>query len=103
MSGSGFFRLTDSALRTLREQWERLACRYTDVKPDIENAFEMLARRYSEKGRFYHNLTHVAALLDLSESVRELIDDLDAVSFGSGTTTRSTTPGRTTMKSGAPR
>ena len=41
--------------------------------------FADLARRYTEKSRYYHNLDHVAAVLDTLNSLRSLCQDYPAV------------------------
>ncbi len=46
-----------------------------------DNSFQMLKDLYSEKGRFYHNLSHVKALLSLLESLKDKIQDHDAIRF----------------------
>lgn len=44
--------------------WRELAARAGLTGPDVEAIFQDLCRRYSEPGRAYHNLDHIAAMLN---------------------------------------
>ncbi len=57
--------------------WRELAGRAGVVEGNVKAIFQDLCRRYSEPGRAYHNLDHVAAMLNtVSEFEDTLHDDM---------------------------
>lgn len=78
MGESRFFKIKEQDIRRLREQWRALLGEYSSDEDEINRLFESVARHYSEKGRFYHNLSHIKALLESSDSIKS-IRDLAAV------------------------
>lgn len=48
----------------LEESWHETAAGAGIARPDAVAIFQDLCRRYSEPGRAYHNLDHIAAMLD---------------------------------------
>lgn len=76
-----FFSVSDKDIAFLKERWDDLLSLYAADKTSRNNAFQALVKRYSEKGRFYHNLSHVKALLDLFESLEDKIQNHNAVKF----------------------
>lgn len=47
--------------------WQKIG-----AKGDTRNVFAPLAAQYSERHRAYHNLSHINAMLDEFEQVRQL-------------------------------
>ena len=76
-----FFNVDDNDVKFLKGQWDNLSSFYTSDKTIKDNSFQALKEKYSEKGRFYHNLSHVKALLNLFESLRGQIRDHNAIRF----------------------
>lgn len=50
--------------QALESAWHETAACAGFAGPDAAEVFENLCRRYSEPGRAYHNLDHIAAMLD---------------------------------------
>lgn len=75
------FTVNDQDIEFLKVQWEGLSSIYTSDTAFNADAFQVLKKKYSEKSRFYHNLSHVKTLLNLFESIADKIYDHDAVRF----------------------
>lgn len=65
----------------IKPSWIRLAGAYSSDNELIEKFFEEIAEAYSSPGRYYHNLQHIATLLDLSSRFRDQIDRKNLVDF----------------------
>jgi predicted metal-dependent HD superfamily phosphohydrolase len=76
------FSIDEKAVAHLREQWNDLSTQYNADEGLKAKSFGMLRAHYSREGRFYHNLSHIKALLHLFESVKHLIEDTNAIRFG---------------------
>jgi len=76
-----FFTVDDNEIAFLKDQWDDLLSFYTSGNDIKDNSFQILKERYSEKRRFYHNLSHVKTLLDLLESLDIKAQDHDAIRF----------------------
>ena len=59
--------------------WHKTAARAGLTRPDAEAVFQDLRRRYSEPGRAYHNLDHVAAMLGTVTELGYMVHDEVAV------------------------
>jgi predicted metal-dependent HD superfamily phosphohydrolase len=79
MTGSGFFQLDNNGREFLAAQWQQLTA--TADAEIGQQLFATLTEYYSQPGRFYHNLSHVKALLEKSLSYRAAIDDFTAVQY----------------------
>jgi predicted metal-dependent HD superfamily phosphohydrolase len=75
------FRIVREDLEYLRFEWMKLTSRFTSDKELREAILEKLFHEYSGKGRAYHNLTHVKALLSQAEALEDHLEDGAAVSF----------------------
>jgi len=75
------FAVDDTDLAFLKSQWDDLLSSYNPDKPIKDNSFQLLKEKYSEKGRFYHNLSHVRTLLNLLESLKNKIQDHNVIRF----------------------
>ena len=78
---ASFFTIDDHDIAFLKDQWDDLVSFYISDRFIKENLFEILKTRYSEKSRFYHNLSHVKALLHLFESHPAKIQKPAAIRF----------------------
>lgn len=75
------FPVDDQDIAFLRGQWDELLSFYTSDISIKDNSIQMLQEKYSEKSRFYHNLSHVKALLQSLESFKHKIQDPHAIRF----------------------
>ena len=78
---TGVFQTNEKMVSLLREQWNDLSAFYTSEEPLRAKSFDVIREKYSEKGRFYHNLSHIEALLSLFESLKHMIHDRNAIRF----------------------
>lgn len=76
-----FLNTDDNDITFLKGQWDSLVSVYTSDKTIQDVAFQILKQKYSEKGRFYHNLSHVKTLLTLLESLKDKIQDHNVIRF----------------------
>jgi predicted metal-dependent HD superfamily phosphohydrolase len=81
LMGAPFFHLDAAHFKLLREDWDELTGQYGATHEQINRAFQLLAEKYTEKDRAYHNLSHVSALLALSNSIKQKLTDPNAVAF----------------------
>jgi len=75
------FQLTQPDLDFLHTQWNTLTARYSSTQSVSEDLFNSIVENYSAKNRAYHNLSHIKALLSLSESLTSNLQDHEAVWF----------------------
>jgi predicted metal-dependent HD superfamily phosphohydrolase len=78
---SNFFTVDDQDIEFLKVQWEDLSSLYTSDTTIKDDSFQILKEKYSEKSRFYHNLSHVKVLLDLLESLNNKVQDHNVIRF----------------------
>jgi predicted metal-dependent HD superfamily phosphohydrolase len=65
----------------LLKEWLDLLRPYRCKEALEQETFAELVRRYGEPHRYYHNLDHVAAMLELVKSACDQLHDSDAVRF----------------------
>ena len=75
------FKICGDELEFLHRHWEESLSSFEVNKGDSEDLFQQLVGLYSAGGRAYHNLSHIRSLVDLSRSIRERIDNHQALSF----------------------
>ena len=75
------FKIDDEDVSFLKEQWDYLSTVYTPDKNLKDESFQILKEKYSEKGRFYHNLSHVKALLNIFQTLNYKIQDHNGIQF----------------------
>ena len=75
------FAVADNEIAFLKDQWDDLLSFYTSDSDIKEKSFQIINDRYSEKSRFYHNLSHVKTLLDLLESLGNKAQNPNALRF----------------------
>jgi predicted metal-dependent HD superfamily phosphohydrolase len=68
-------------IELLRRHWEDLLSSFGADQNEVDELFQQLVVLYSARGRAYHNLSHIRSLVDLSRSVRERIENYQALSF----------------------
>lgn len=73
--------VTEADLVFLQDEWRSLLNRHR-VRPEkASDLFSSLTASYSGRDRFYHNLHHVAEVLRLIHSLKDRLQNYDAVSF----------------------
>lgn len=77
---TNFFNIDTQDIEILRQEWCELALCYTSDNTSIQNAFQILYERYSERHRLYHNLSHVKTLLSLCRCTDSL-EHYNAIRF----------------------
>ena len=65
----------------LQQKWNALASQHSNNETIIQQAFNYLVSQYTQKGRHYHNLQHIYALLRLEEQYRPAIRRPDIVQW----------------------
>lgn len=74
-----FFQLDSQGLNYLEIEWQDLLASYS-IKGEIaEKYFQEVAEKYLEKKRFYHNLSHIQALLKSAAKLRDCFQDYNSV------------------------
>ena len=75
------FSVGEHDIAFLKRQWDKLVSLYPVEQSIKDNSFQILTEMYSEKDRFYHNLSHIKMLLNLLESIDDQIIDHHAIRF----------------------
>ena len=75
------FDVDDKDINFLKRQWDKLSSFYTPDETIRDEIFQVIKEKYSEKSRFYHNLSHVKSLLKLYESLHASVQNHHAVQF----------------------
>lgn len=68
-------------MMNLKEQFEQLCLPFSENHNVINTLWNEIEKRYSEKGRCYHNLLHLENMFKELETVREKISNFTVVSF----------------------
>ncbi|MBC5992021.1 HD domain-containing protein [Pontibacter cellulosilyticus] len=55
----------------LKKEWEQLCGKYTSDTALIDTLWEELEQAYTSEGRHYHNLAHIAYMLELAEKYKQ--------------------------------
>ena len=63
------------------DQWKELIAKYTTDQGLIDLTWEEIIRNYSNKSRYYHNLSHIDSLLKQANQFKDIIQDFDALLF----------------------
>jgi predicted metal-dependent HD superfamily phosphohydrolase len=74
-----FFPVSAALVQNLNSDWRALAGEFSVDDKAARTVFGFLLDRYSEKHRFYHNLSHVKALLISASDFKENFSDYDCV------------------------
>lgn len=69
----------DVEISQLQERWEAVLRPFALNEGLIDDLFADLVERYTEKGRYYHNLHHIQNVLDTVAKLKELVQDETAV------------------------
>lgn len=71
------FPFNDALVQNLRSDWRALTKEFSSDERQCAAVFDFLRDSYSERHRFYHNLSHVSSLLLLAEKLKESFGDYD--------------------------
>lgn len=75
------FKIRGGEIEFLRRHWEESLYRFAADQGQVEDLFTQLVASYSAADRAYHNLSHIRTLVDLSASIRQRIEDYQALSL----------------------
>ena len=64
-----------------KNEWRKLASKYTNNEALIEQLYGEIEEHYSDKNRFYHNLEHIASMLSAVHLFKNKALDYDSVLF----------------------
>ncbi|MDQ1163002.1 putative metal-dependent HD superfamily phosphohydrolase [Chryseobacterium sp. SORGH_AS 447] len=70
----------------LRERFTKGCLQFADDHRLIEDLWAELEKKYTEKGRHYHNLAHLENMFAELDTVKDKIADFSTVSFSVFTT-----------------
>jgi predicted metal-dependent HD superfamily phosphohydrolase len=76
-----FFVINAEQLQALKSGWQNLVETYGAATDLVGSLCNRLIEHYSEKGRAYHNLSHIKALLDVSVAYKTDIQNYQTVFF----------------------
>lgn len=65
----------------LKDRFNQLCLQFTQDQNLIEKFWKEIEKKYSEKGRHYHNLEHLENMFSELESVKDKISDFNIISF----------------------
>ncbi|MFP3594269.1 hypothetical protein [Chryseobacterium sp. SIMBA_038] len=65
----------------LKDRFNQLCLQFTKDQNLIEKFWKEIEKKYSEKGRHYHNLEHLENMFSELESVKDKISDFNIISF----------------------
>jgi len=65
----------------LKDRFNQLCLQFNQGQNLIENFWKEIEKKYSEKGRHYHNLEHLGNMFSELESVKDKISDFNIISF----------------------
>jgi predicted metal-dependent HD superfamily phosphohydrolase len=70
-----FFSFSPATAENLKSDWFRLFPAISQNDERLGEIFDFLVQKYSQKHRFYHNLSHVNSLLSAAEDFKEKFAD----------------------------
>ncbi|MBM9499120.1 hypothetical protein JWG44_02480 [Leptospira sp. 201903071] len=65
----------------IQEKFQETIRKYSDDFQVCENYWNEIVRHYSEKHRFYHDLSHIENLFNLLYQIKDRIEDWDTILF----------------------
>lgn len=68
-------------IEELKSKWLELVLRHSEDEPLANALWITITEKYSEKNRFYHNLSHIDNLLVYAELLKEELTNCDNVLF----------------------
>ena len=68
-------------METLEQQWNNLCANFSTDSALIHMLFSEIKTHYSSPKRFYHNLSHIQALLNQAKAFKSTINNYDIVCF----------------------
>lgn len=74
-----FFSFRPATVKHLKNDWFKLFSAISHDDERLSEIFDYLVKKYSEKHRFYHNLSHVNSLLGAAENFKEKFADYRSI------------------------
>jgi predicted metal-dependent HD superfamily phosphohydrolase len=71
------FVISQKTIANLKTEWQNLLAKYCSDEAEIDEIFQILVEKYSEKHRAYHNLSHINYLLKEAKKIE--FEDFEAV------------------------
>src|SRR5918993_1304291 len=71
----------DALIDSLSRSWQTLAGKYTPDTGLVHKFFLEIQTAYSSPNRYYHNLYHIQALMDLSGQYAKWLSNKDLIDF----------------------
>jgi predicted metal-dependent HD superfamily phosphohydrolase len=71
------FTISQTTIPNLKNEWQNVCQIYCSDQSKIDEIFQILVMRYSEKHRAYHNLSHINYLLEEAKKIE--FEDADSV------------------------
>ncbi|MEJ8803819.1 HD domain-containing protein [Pontibacter sp. H249] len=68
-------------VKELKQNWDTLCSKYTADAYLTENLWQELEQAYTSEGRYYHNLNHLAYMLELAEKYKHESIKYDLLQF----------------------
>ena len=74
-----FFQFDETTVENLSNDFKKLLTNFSEDESKINEIISFVISKYSEKHRYYHNLSHVRALLLAAENFKEKFTDFESV------------------------
>ena len=74
-----FFQFDEITIENLSNDFKKLLTNFSEDESKINEIISFVISKYSEKHRYYHNLSHVRALLLSAENFKEKFTDFESV------------------------
>ncbi|MFK7810589.1 MAG: hypothetical protein AB8F74_22470 [Saprospiraceae bacterium] len=68
-------------MKTIEQHWQSCIHSFTNDESLSNQLFEEIQKKYSQKSRAYHNLTHLKTMLDLSDDFEARLEDTALLRF----------------------
>lgn len=77
LANSNIFTVSQTNISNLQTDWQNILEKYCQDETKIDEIFQILVEKYSEKHRSYHNLSHINYLLEEAKKIE--FEDSDAI------------------------
>lgn len=77
MANSNIFSINKTNISILKNEWQNILQKYNSDESKIDEVFKPLVKKYSEKHRAYHNLSHINYLLNEVKNIH--FEDFDSI------------------------
>lgn len=77
MANSEIFTISQTTILSRKIEWQTILQKYNSVELKVDEVFQTLVEKYSEKHRAYHNLSHINYLLKEVKNIQ--FNDFDSI------------------------